>query len=80
VLPARDELDLVEESVHRLVATQLRLTAVVLLEQERELICGQLGEPVVVEAHEDRALRRQALPPRGLQLAQEGGLSPRACR
>src|SRR5215210_782806 len=62
-LPARDELDLIEEPVPRLAIPQLRVAAVVLLEQERELICCQIGEPVGIETQEDRALRRQASPP-----------------
>jgi hypothetical protein len=56
LLPARDELDLVEEEVNRLPSPRLGVPAVVLLEKERELPGVDSGEPVVIEAHEDRLL------------------------
>ena len=61
--------------MHRLAPAQRRVTPVVLLEQEAQLIEFEAGQPVVVEAEIERPLGRQYGPALVQQLTQEGRLA-----
>ncbi len=78
-IPAFDELDLVQEprgaALPSAMATDLGMAAEVLLEEGVELRRVDSGQPVVVEAQVDRALRRANLAPLGQQLLEEARLS-----
>jgi len=70
-LPARNQLDLVEEPVRGLSSAQGGVCAIVLFQQEPELLHADAGQAVVVEADVHRAFRGDPRPAFGEQLAEE---------